>query len=215
VVIFGSDLANNQPVTTKYLCYAKRQGTRIVVVNPMREPGLERYWVPSDLRSAVFGTKLMDDFFVRVGDTCLHQRRSESLIEAGQFDRNFIDKHARGFDDLEAAGATNVGNAGAAPGLSQEQMLRFAEQYARAKTAVFVYSMGLTQHRFGVDNVKALVNLALARGMVGREKCGIMAIRGHSGAGRCRMRRRPDRFPAVCCRRRERPASFLAPSRAR
>jgi molybdopterin-dependent oxidoreductase alpha subunit len=60
-------------------------------------------------------------------------------------------------------------------------MERFAEQYARARTCVFVYSMGLTQHRFGVDNVKALVNLALARGMLGREKCGVMPIRGHSG----------------------------------
>ncbi|HTG53363.1 MAG TPA: molybdopterin-dependent oxidoreductase, partial [Gemmatimonadaceae bacterium] len=59
VVIWGSHLANNQPVTMKYLCYAKRRGTRIVVVNPMREPGLERYWVPSDLRSALFGTRLM------------------------------------------------------------------------------------------------------------------------------------------------------------
>jgi predicted molibdopterin-dependent oxidoreductase YjgC len=41
--------------------------------------------------------------------------------------------------------------------------------------------MGLTQHRFGVDNVTALINLALARGMVGRERCGLMPIRGHSG----------------------------------
>ena len=68
LVIFGSDLANNQPVTTKYMHYAKKQGTRIVVVNPMREYGLERYWVPSVASSALFGTKLMDDFFqVRVG----------------------------------------------------------------------------------------------------------------------------------------------------
>jgi predicted molibdopterin-dependent oxidoreductase YjgC len=41
--------------------------------------------------------------------------------------------------------------------------------------------MGLTQHRFGVDNVKALVNLALSRGFVGRDGAGLMAIRGHSG----------------------------------
>ncbi len=41
--------------------------------------------------------------------------------------------------------------------------------------------MGITQHRFGVDNVQAIVNLALARGFVGREKCGLMPIRGHSG----------------------------------
>ena len=78
-------------------------------------------------------------------------------------------------------------------------MLRFAALYAQAKTAVFVYSMGLTQHRFGVDNVKALVNLALARGMLGREKCGILPIRGHSGVqggGECGVD--PDKFPGGC-----------------
>jgi predicted molibdopterin-dependent oxidoreductase YjgC len=56
--------------------------------------------------------------------------------------------------------------------------------------------MGLTQHRFGVDNVKALVNLALARGFLGREKCGIMPIRGHSGVqggGECGVD--PDKYP--------------------
>src|SRR5207247_5353847 len=81
-------------------------------------------------------------------------------------------------------------------GLARADMLRFAERYARAETAVFVYSMGLTQHRFGVDNVKALVNLALARGMLGREKCGIMPIRGHSGVqggGECGVD--PDKYP--------------------
>jgi predicted molibdopterin-dependent oxidoreductase YjgC len=75
-------------------------------------------------------------------------------------------------------------------------MLRFAETYARARTAVFVYSMGLTQHRFGVDNVKAVVNVALARGMLGREKCGVIAIRGHSGVqggGECGVD--PDKYP--------------------
>jgi anaerobic selenocysteine-containing dehydrogenase len=52
---------------------------------------------------------------------------------------------------------------------------------AGSKRAVFVWSMGLTQHRHGADNVRALVNLALARGYVGREGCGLMPIRGHSG----------------------------------
>src|SRR5207237_264401 len=59
----GSDVPNNQPVTTKYLCYAKKQGTKIAVVNPMREPGLERYWVPSVPDSALFGTRFADAFF--------------------------------------------------------------------------------------------------------------------------------------------------------
>ena len=66
-------------------------------------------------------------------------------------------------------------------GVSREEMLDFARLYAQSRSAVFVWSMGITQHRFGVDNVKAIVNLALARGMLGRERCGLMPIRGHSG----------------------------------
>jgi predicted molibdopterin-dependent oxidoreductase YjgC len=60
-------------------------------------------------------------------------------------------------------------------------MERFAALYAAARSAVFVWSMGVTQHHFGVENVAAIVNLALARGIVGRPHCGLMPIRGHSG----------------------------------
>src|SRR2546428_647775 len=66
-------------------------------------------------------------------------------------------------------------------GVSKDRMLDFARMYHEAKSAIFVWSMGITHHRFGVDNVKAIVNLGLARGIVGREKCGLMPIRGHSG----------------------------------
>src|SRR5262245_2181121 len=63
LVLIGTDLANNQPVTTKYMHYAKARGTRIVVVNPFREPSLDRLWVPSVPSSALFGTALTDHFF--------------------------------------------------------------------------------------------------------------------------------------------------------
>jgi molybdopterin-dependent oxidoreductase alpha subunit len=53
--------------------------------------------------------------------------------------------------------------------------------YAHAKSAIFVWSMGITQHRFGVQNVQAIANVALARGNVGRDHTGLMPIRGHSG----------------------------------
>jgi molybdopterin-dependent oxidoreductase alpha subunit len=199
VVLMGSHLANNQPVTMKYLMHAKRRGTRILVVNPLREPGLERYWVPSDLRSALFGTRLMDDFFQVVvgGDIAFMTGVLRHLVERDAIDHSFVaDRttnfeaaaaHVRGLDwaDLERDS-----------GLTRADMARFADHYARAKSAVFVYSMGLTQHRFGVDNVRALVNLVLARGMLGREKCGIMPIRGHSGVqggGECGVD--PDKLP--------------------
>jgi molybdopterin-dependent oxidoreductase alpha subunit len=199
VIIMGSHLSNNQPVTMKYLTYAKRQGTRVIVVNPMREPGLERYWVPSDMRSAVFGTRIMDDFFqVSVGgDIAFLNGVLKHLIANHQVDQAFIDQHTSGFAEL--AGHVNAmpwEELEASSGQTRMDMQRFADQYAKAKTCVWVYSMGLTQHRFGVDNVKALVNLALARGMFGREKCGVLPIRGQSGVqggGECGVD--PDKLP--------------------
>ena len=63
IVLFGSNVANNQPVAVKYLGKAKENGARIAVVNPFREPGLARYWVPSIAKSAMFGTELADHWF--------------------------------------------------------------------------------------------------------------------------------------------------------
>ena len=60
VVLWGANVANNQPVFTKYLYLARKRGARVVVVNPYLEPGLERYWVPSNVESALFGTRLCD-----------------------------------------------------------------------------------------------------------------------------------------------------------
>ena len=63
IVLFGSNAANNQPVAMKYLHVAKERGAHIAVVNPYREPGLARYWVPSIAKSALFGTALADSWF--------------------------------------------------------------------------------------------------------------------------------------------------------
>jgi len=186
-------------VTTKYMHYAKKAGTRIVVVNPMREYGLERYWVPSVASSALFGTKLMDDFFqVAVGgDIAFINGVLKTLIANDQIDRAFIEKHTAGFADLKnSLEQQSWEMLERRSGLPRGEMQRFAILYGQTRSAVIVYSMGLTQHEFGVDNVKAVVNLALARGILGREKCGIMPIRGHSGVqggGECGSE--PDKFP--------------------
>jgi len=184
LAIFGSHLANNQPVSVKYLHYAKKAGTRIVVVNPYREPGLERYWIPSVTESALFGTKLMDDFFqVRVGgDIAFLNGVLKHLIENQWVDRQYIASMTTGFQALEQeVQSQRWEDLERLSGLTRADMYRFAEQYGRARTAVFIWSMGLTQHRFGVENVSALINVGLARGIVGRDKCGLVPIRGHSG----------------------------------
>lgn len=184
LVFVGSDVPNNQPVTTKYIYEARQRGTKVLVINPYREPGLERYWVPSALESAVFGTKLTDRFFqiTTGGDIGFLNGVLKHLIENDWIDDGFVRAHTEGFGALKVAVSAQPWELlEQSSGTTREQMLDFARLYGQARTAVFVWSMGLTQHRFGVDNVTALANLALARGMVGRARCGLMPIRGHSG----------------------------------
>jgi predicted molibdopterin-dependent oxidoreductase YjgC len=75
-------------------------------------------------------------------------------------------------------------------------MLRFASLLCAAKSAIFVWSMGITQHRNGVANVRAVADLALIRGFIGREHCGLVPIRGHSGVqGSAEVGAVPNLFP--------------------
>ena len=199
IVLFGSNTPNNQPVTTKYIYYAKKQGTRVAVINPYREPGLERYWIPSVTESALFGTRIADEFFQvhTGGDKAFIAGVIKHMIDRCWIDEEFIAAKTASFDDLkEALEAYSWELLEASSGTSREEMLRFATLIARAKTAVFVWSMGITQHRDGVANVRAIVDLALTRGLVGREKCGLMAIRGHSGVqGGAEVGAVPNQFP--------------------
>ena len=64
--------------------------------------------------------------------------------------------------------------------MGYEQIDEIAARYASAKNAVFSWTMGITHHAHGVQNVQAIANLALLRGMVGRPGAGLLPIRGHS-----------------------------------
>jgi len=184
VVLWGTNPANNQPVFMKYLYLAKQRGCRVVVVNPYLEPGLERYWVPSNLESALFGTAVCD-LHVPVrpgGDVAFANAALKRLIERGAVDDAFIAAHTTGWDDLVASldGQSDADLLDAA-GVTSDQRDAFVDLYADAASAVLVWSMGITQHRDAVDGVRAIVNLGLARGNVGRDGAGLMPIRGHSG----------------------------------
>ncbi len=184
IVFFGANTPNNQPVTTKYLHYAKKNGVQIAVVNTCREPGLARYWVPSIPSSALFGTKLTDRWFdVHTGgDLAFLIGVLKSLVERHGIDEDFIRTHTDGWPALRAEVSHVAWRVlEAESGAAEEQMRTFAQLLVEKPNAIFVWSMGLTQHAHGVDTVKALMNVALARGLVGREHRGVMPIRGHSG----------------------------------
>lgn len=190
LVFWGSVAANNQPVSTKYMYAAKRQGTKIIVINPYREPAMDRYWIPSVAESALFGTKLADDFYqVNIGGDIAfmngimkHWFEMEEERPGSAIDHAFVREHTTGFEALREHVLRQDWNVlERSSGLGRERMRELAKLLAGARSAVFVWSMGLTQHRFGTDNVSQVANLALLRGFLGREHCGLMPIRGHSG----------------------------------
>jgi molybdopterin-dependent oxidoreductase alpha subunit len=184
VVLWGTNPANNQPVFMKHLYLAKKRGAKVVVVNPYLEPGLEAYWVPSSVESALFGTRICD-LHVAVrpgGDVAFANAVLRRLIARGAVDREFVDAHTTGWDELAVAldrqdDAALLEQAG----LTAAQVDAFVDLYAEARGAILIWSMGITQHRDAVDGVQAIVNVGLARGNVGRDGAGLMPIRGHSG----------------------------------
>ena len=183
VIFFGSNPANDQPVSTKYLHEAKELGTKVVLVNPYREPGMERYWVPSTLKSALFGTDIADYWFpvTTGGDIAFLSGVLRILIENNWVDQNFISKSTVGFEGLKAQVASlKFDDLERGAGLPRASMQEFAELIRDARTAVLVWSMGITQHLTGADAVQMILNLGLVKGFVGRDKCGLMPIRGHS-----------------------------------
>lgn len=184
LVLVGSNIANNQPVAMKYIDEAKKRGTRVVVVNPYREDGLDRYWVPSSWDSALFGTRIMDAFFrvTNGGDAAFFTGALKHLIERGRLDHDFIAARTTGFEPLRAhAQALSWEQLERAAGTAAAEMRRFAEVYAGADTSITTWSMGITQHEHGQQNVLAISNLALAMGRIGRRHTGLNPIRGHSG----------------------------------
>ncbi|QOJ14586.1 MAG: FdhF/YdeP family oxidoreductase [Planctomycetia bacterium] len=183
LMLIGGNPASNHPRLMRTLVELRRRGGEVVVVNPLREVGLVNFRVPSDLRSLLFGSPIASLYVQPLvgGDAALLAGIGKSILESGAEDRGFINRHTEGFDAyaafLREAGWQQLESAA---GVSQSQMRDIAARYARSRAAVFAWTMGITHHRFGVENVRAIAALALLRGMVGRPGAGLMPIRGHS-----------------------------------
>lgn len=184
LIIWGANPANNQPVFMKYLYKARMAGTRVVVINPFLEPGLEHYWVPSTLESTLFGTK-MCDLHIPVrpgGDVAFADAALKRLIQRNAVDQTFIDEHTDHWENVvDHLASLTYDELLADAGLTMAQLDAFVDEYAAASSSILLWSMGITQHKHAGAGVRGIVNLALARGNVGRDGAGLMPLRGHSG----------------------------------
>jgi molybdopterin-dependent oxidoreductase alpha subunit len=182
-VLLGGNPASNHPRLMTTLVKILRRGGQVIVVNPAKEVGLVNFRVPSDLRSLLFGSPIASLYLQPHigGDVALLSGVAKLLLERGQTDAAFIEQATEGFADFrDRVQSLSWDAIERSSGVDRATIAAVAERYARAPSAVFGWTMGITQHEHGVANVRAIVNLALLRGMVGRPRAGLVPIRGHS-----------------------------------
>jgi molybdopterin-dependent oxidoreductase alpha subunit len=195
VFCIGHNPGTNHPRMLTTLREVSKRGVPIIVFNPLRERGLERFTSPqhpvemltlnsTPIASTYYQVKVGGDIAVLKGMMkCLVALDKKSLAEGGPgvIDRDFIRTHTTGIDQLLAdIEATSWDAIEEASGLSRSDIEFVGNIYAKAKRVIINYGMGITQHRHGTGNVQQIVNLLMLRGNIGRKGAGISPLRGHS-----------------------------------
>jgi len=181
--LIGGNPASNHPRLMRTLMQIRRRGGTVIVINPVREVGLVNFSVPSDIRSLFFGTKIASQYVQPHigGDLALLYGISKWILQNNHQDTLFINQATEGFDDFcQVLDAISWDEIVRLSGVTLQEIERIGSTYASAKNVAFGWTMGITHHLNGTSNVRAIVNLALLRGMVGRPGCGMLPIRGHS-----------------------------------
>lgn len=182
-VLIGGNPASNHPRLLRSLMQIRRRGGDVIVVNPMREVGLVNFRVPSDVRSLLFGSEIASQYLQPHigGDIALLTGVAKLILERNGENREFIESATEGFAEFrQQVLAANWADIVHLSGVSREGIDRFADRYLAAQNVIFGWTMGITHHLHGVENVQMIANLALLRGMVGKPHSGFMPIRGHS-----------------------------------
>lgn len=183
VFLIGGNPASNHPRLMTTLHHVRRHGGEVIVINPVVETGLVNFRVPSRPLSLLFGTKI-STIYVQPdigGDLALLTGVAKRIDEMGAQDESFLKQHCEGYDQwLKHLRSVPWPEIHVKSGVAQADIDKVAEKYAAAKNVVFSWTMGITHHVHGVENVQAIANLALMRAMVGRPHAGLMPIRGHS-----------------------------------
>lgn len=182
-ILIGGNPASNHPRLMRSLMELKRRGGQVIVINPVKELGLVNFRVPSDVRSLFFGTNIASQYVQPHigGDIALLTGVAKHVLLRGGEDRSFIADCTEDFEAFQQRVAvTSWEEIERGSGVSRAEIEQIAETYLSSKNVVIGWTMGITHHLHGTDNVKMIANVALLRGMLGRPAAGLMPIRGHS-----------------------------------
>jgi len=190
IFVIGQNPGTNHPRMLSSLQRAKRNGAKLVHINPLPEAGMTRFKHPQDMLGLLTGGTQLADLFLQVrinGDVALLKGISKAVLaeeerRPGQvLDRQFIAAQTGGFEEFAAA-LKNVSwsEIVSQSGVAQQEIERAARIFVDSDRTIFCWAMGLTQHRNAVANIQEIVNLMLLRGQVGKPGAGLCPVRGHS-----------------------------------
>jgi len=190
IIVMGQNPGTNHPRQLNALEKCKRNGGRIISINPLPETGLMKFIDPqSPLDILKRGTKLTDLFLqVKINEDmslvraiCKILWEEEKKAPGTVFDQEFIETHTSGYAEwIKMLEATDLTECLVGCGVTEKLVHEAAGIIHGSEKIVLCYAMGLTQHENSVDVIKEMVNLLLMKGSIGKPGAGICPVRGHS-----------------------------------
>ena len=182
ILLWGSNARATHPIFFHHLLKGVRNGARLYGIDPRHTSSMRwaDVWLGLDVGS----------------DIAVANAVGREIIAAGLMHREFIDHATTGFDDYRAAVEPyTMEYAERETGVPAGAIREMAQAYANARRAMICWTLGITEHHNAVDNVLALINLALLTGHVGRYGCGLNPLRGQNNVqGGGDMGALPDRL---------------------
>src|SRR4029077_17776862 len=183
ILLWGSNARETHPIFFHHLLKGVRNGAKMFVIDPRRTSSAQwaDVWLGLDVGS----------------DISLANAMGREIIAAGLANTKFIEHATSRFEEYKAhVEKYTLERAQKETGVPAEIIRKTAHAYARANRAQLCWTLGITEHHNAVDNVTALINLALVTGHVGRYGSGVCPLRGQNNVqGGGDMGAIPDRFP--------------------
>ncbi|HHN81806.1 MAG TPA: formate dehydrogenase subunit alpha [Methanomicrobia archaeon] len=183
ILITGSNTTEQHPLIGTRIYRAKERGARIILVDPRsiqlasiadihlrQRPGTDVAWL-NGIMNVIINEGLADEMFI--------EQRTENYDEFLEEVMHYTPEHVEEIT-----------------GIPRNDLIDAARMFANAESASIIYSMGITQHTTGVDNVKSCANLAMLTGNMGKASTGVNPLRGQNNVqGACDLGALPNVFP--------------------
>ena len=183
VFVIGSNTSEAHPLIAHRVFRAKTKGAKLIAIDPRKTQ-----------------VALIADIHVRINygtDVVFLNAMMNEIIRNGWHNQQFVEERTEGFEDFEkAVQKFPIDEASEICGVPVDVMREVARIYATSPTSTILYTLGITEHSHGVDNVKSLANLAMLTGHIGKPSSGVNPLRGQNNVqGACDMGALPNVYP--------------------